>query len=146
MQVITGVDCTRQGPFLFIAPYIGSHDEELDGSFTQDTCIDALEPLIEPAYLQADKINLQVDKGGGRGKTKIELTDRVRITGVRPWSDEQFTLASFRRTALLTHDLKIVDGIFEKDIVPAANVEAWSGDVLMLTKNSHRFDLVVFAI
>ena len=102
--------------------------------------------MIKPAYLQAGKINLQVDKGGGRGITKIEFTDRVRITGVRPRPNEQFALASFRRTTLLAHDLKIVEGIFEEDIVPATNVEARSGDVLMLAKNGHRFDLVVFAV
>src|SRR3989440_7144879 len=107
MQVITRIDCTRQGPFLFIAPDIGSHDEEFDGGFTQHTCIDTLEPVIKPAYLQAGKITLQFDKGGRRSITKIYFNDMVTITGVRPRSNEQLALANFRRTTLLAHDLKI---------------------------------------
>ncbi len=42
----------RQGPFVFIAPFVGAHDEEAQGRLVHDAVVDAFEPVVEPSQFQ----------------------------------------------------------------------------------------------
>src|SRR5437763_13707660 len=124
MQVIAGLDSTGERPFLLVTPDICSHDEELDRGFTHYTKINTFEPVVEPTHLQTDKINLQVNKGGRGSKTKVQVTNRIRYSTMRPGSDQQFALAGLWRTSMLAHDYEILDGIFQVNNVPATSIES----------------------
>ena len=49
VKVVGGPDGSRERPFLFVAPDIGSHDEEFDRCVVVDPVVDPLQPVIEPA-------------------------------------------------------------------------------------------------
>src|SRR5713226_2254101 len=146
MQVVGCIDSARKWPFLLISPDIGTHDEELDGCFFQHTGINAPQPVIEPAHLQAREIDLQINEGRGGGKAEVKLADRICIARMCPWADQEFALASLRRAALLAHDLEIAEGILQEDIVPAADIEGWNSDVFMLANNCQWLYLFVLTI
>src|ERR1700730_9514099 len=65
---------------------------------------------------------------------------------MRPWTNQEFALASLRRAALLAHDLEVAEGVLEEDIVQAADIEGWNGDVFMLANNGRWFYLFVLAV
>src|SRR5258708_19834718 len=65
---------------------------------------------------------------------------------MRPGTNQEFTLASFRRGALFPHDLKIIDCILQEDIIPATRVERGYGDIFVLAHDSQRLDFFVFTI
>src|SRR5581483_5456889 len=124
---------------LFVAPDVSSHHKELDRRLVQHVRVNTLEPVIEPAQLQAEKIALQVDVSGGSAKAEVEFADGIRYSAVRPGADEQLALARFRRAAVLAHAGKVADRVLQENIVPAANIERGNRHPLMLSAYRDRF-------
>src|SRR5947199_10598990 len=54
---------------------------------------------------------------------------------MRPGSNEQLALSRLLRTTLLTHKLKITDGILQEDIVPTSNIQSRNSDIFVLSRN-----------
>src|SRR5258707_12664145 len=65
---------------------------------------------------------------------------------MRSGANNQLTLARGRRTAFFTQEIKIGDGVLQKDIVPATYIQRWHGYLVMMTKDVRRAHQVEIAL
>ena len=100
-----------QWPLLLVAPDVCAHHEQSDRWLRQNARVDALQPVIEPAQLQAMQIGLKIDEARLRGEAEVQLADRTSIVGVRPGSDQQLAWST-----LLTHGNKVGDRVGQEDV------------------------------
>src|SRR5438105_1532585 len=126
-----------QWPLLLVAPDVGAHHEQSDGWLRQNARVDALEPVIEPAQLQAIQIGLKIDEARLRGEAEVQVADRTAIVGVRPGSDQQLAWST-----LLTHGIKVGDRVRQEDVVPTTDVEARDLNPVVLASDPYGLESI----
>ena len=109
-------------PLLFVAPPILAHHEDSHGSRFVDPILFLLQPEIEPANFQSDRVEL-----GGRAEVDVAITPPF---GMGPWTDERSRTCARSSGCRLSHDCAVQQHVAVAMIAPADQVEIGNLDLL----------------
>ena len=121
VQVILGLLCPGQGPFLLVPPSIVPHNEYPHGGFFDDPILAAVQPVVEPA--QVDSVYVDGHRVGHY--PKVMAAGHAGAAGrVLPGADDQ-SLATTRGlvSAGFLHAKVVSYRATQEDVVPTTHVQ-----------------------
>jgi hypothetical protein len=120
VQIIEAVLRVGQRPIGLRAPTVNPHDKERDGWLLFNAVVHVLQPMIEPAELEAS----QVKRVEACGSAELALWETATQVRVAPGTDDQaLVLACLWRPSTFAHPLIVLVRAPQKDIVPPTDVQ-----------------------
>ena len=141
VQVVRSVLRPRYGPVGRCPPLVRAHDEDVDGRIIGDTVVDSLEPVVEPAQVlvqqvELDRVSIVDITGNCLGPSGAEA--------VYPRADDHLLIALAGLHSALPDAHEVVERALEKHVEPSAHAVGRHVDVVVsLLDRSHALPVVV---